>query len=32
MYVTAKMSGTIEKIIVFKDKDGRLKSEKIAQN
>jgi len=32
MYATAKMTGTIEKIIVFKDKDSRLKSEKEALN
>ena len=32
MYATAKMTGTIEKIIVFKDKDSRLKSEKEAIN
>ena len=30
MYATAKTTGTVEKIIVFKDKNGRLKSEKKA--
>jgi len=30
MYCTAKTTGTVEKIIVFKDKNGRLKSDKKA--
>ena len=32
MYATAKKTGTVEKIIVFKDKNGRLKSENEALN